>query len=65
MKSEAWEFARKEDGTFDIFHQGKLLDGSIPDEWLANQLGHYGFCGQEYADIRRQLDQFGSAKIVV
>jgi len=65
MKSEFWEIVRKEDGTFDMFHLGKLLHGAIPDEWLADQLGHYGFCGQEYTDIRRQLDQFGRAKIVV
>ncbi len=65
MKSEVWEIVRKEGGTFDMFRAGELLHASIADEWLADQLGRYGFCGQEYTDIRRQLDQFGRAKIVV
>ena len=46
-------------------YNGELLHGSIPDKWLESQLGRYGFCGQEYKDIRRQLDQFGRANIVV
>jgi hypothetical protein len=65
MKGNVWEIVRKEDGTFDMFREGELLHGSIPDKWLADQLGNYGFCGQEYKDIRLQLDQFGRARIVL
>jgi hypothetical protein len=63
MKGNVWEIVRKQDGSFDIFHKGELLHDSIPDQWLENQLGRYGFCGQEYKDIRFQLDLFGKARI--
>jgi hypothetical protein len=65
MKRDVWEIAKKEDGTFNIFRSGELLHGSVPEEWLADQLGQYGFCGQEYTDIRSQLDQVGGAKITL
>ncbi len=65
MKGNVWEIIRKQDGSFDIFHKGELLHGSIPDQWLENQLGNYGFCGQEYKDIRYELDQFGRARVVL
>ena len=65
MKPDVWEIVRKKDGTFDIFHQGKLLHNSIPDKWLEAQLGRYGFCGPEYQHIRRQLDQGGKAEMVL
>jgi hypothetical protein len=63
MKGNIWEIIRKQDSSFDIFHNGELLHGSIPDRWLESQLGRYGFCGQEYKDIRHELDQFGRARI--
>jgi hypothetical protein len=65
MKGDVWAFVRKEDGTFDLSRGGELLHASIPEKWLADQLGRYGFCGQEYADIRRQLDQVGRARVVI
>jgi hypothetical protein len=65
MKGNVWEVVRKEDGTFEMFHNGRLLHDSIPDRWLEDQLVRYGFCGEEYHEIRRQLDQFGKSKIVL
>jgi hypothetical protein len=65
MKNDVWEIVKKEDGTFNLFHTGKLLHESIPEESLSDQLGHYGLCGQEYHDIRYQLDLVGRAKIVL
>jgi hypothetical protein len=65
MKPDVWEIVKKPDGTFDMFRKGKLLHSSIPEKWLADQVGHYGFCGQEYDDIRRQLEENGKAKIVL
>jgi len=43
MKGNVWEIVRKEDGTFEMFHKGGLLHGSIPDRWLEDQLVRYGF----------------------
>jgi hypothetical protein len=65
MKRNVWEIVRKEDGTFDMLHKGKLLHASIPGKWLEAQLGRYGFCGEEYKDIRRQFSQCGKAEIVL
>jgi hypothetical protein len=65
MDGDVWEFVRKQDGSFDIFRKGELLHGSIPDQWLEDQLGRYGFCGQEYKDIRYELDQFGRVRIIL
>ncbi len=65
MTPNVWEIVKKKDGTFDMFHKGKLLHSSIPDKWLEAQVGRYGFCGPEYHDIRRQLYQDGKAKIVL
>jgi len=65
MKSNVWEVVRNEDGTFEMLHKGKLLHSSIPDKWLEAQLGRYGLCGEEYKDIRRQLDRSGRAEVVL
>jgi hypothetical protein len=65
MKGNTWEIFRKEDGTFEMFHQGKLVRGAIPDPWLEDELARYGLCGEEYHDIRRQLDESGKAKIAL
>jgi hypothetical protein len=48
-----------------MFHKGRLLHNSIPDKWLEAQSGRYGFCGQEYKDIRAKLDEGGKAEIVL
>jgi hypothetical protein len=58
-----YEIIRRIDGSFDIFHNGELRDRSIPDEWLPDQLGKYGICGQEYRDARCKLDEFGKVKL--
>jgi len=62
---KTWEIVGRPDGTFKLFHNSKLVHGSISDRWLEDELGKYGFCGQEYEDIRRQLSEFGKVKIVL
>jgi hypothetical protein len=56
-----WEIVKREDGRYDILRNRKVVDSAIPDEWLESQLVRYGFCGQEYRDIRHQLEQSGKA----
>ncbi|HLW85709.1 MAG TPA: hypothetical protein VKR60_10885 [Candidatus Sulfotelmatobacter sp.] len=65
MKLHVWKIVRKDDGTFEIFHKGNLLKTSIPEKWLEAGLAEYGFCGQEYHDIRRQLELHGRAERVL
>ena len=64
MKPNIWEFLRKPDGTFAVFHNGELLSDSIPDKWFESQVcEHYGFCGREYRDIRGQLELSGKCTV--
>ena len=65
MKSNNWEIHKQSDGTVAIFQHRELLEDSIPDKWLEAELGRYGFCGQEYTGIRRQLDLRGRAEVAL
>jgi hypothetical protein len=58
MKHNIWEFLRKQDGTYSVSHEGSLLSDSIPEERFEQEVCvRFGFCGQEYADIRSQLSR--------
>ncbi|HMF91803.1 MAG TPA: hypothetical protein VKL40_14250 [Candidatus Angelobacter sp.] len=58
MKQNEWEFLRRENGTYAVIHNGKLLADSIPEEWREREFClRFGFCGEEYQEIRRQLEQ--------
>jgi hypothetical protein len=58
MKPIGWEFVRREDGTYAVFHKGKLLKENIRERWFYEQIcADYGFCGEEAAAIRRQIDE--------
>jgi len=59
-----YEIRRRGDGLFDIFHNGKMTDRSIPDKWLESQLVRYGICGEEYRNARRELDESGQVRLV-
>ena len=59
-----YEIVRRQDRSFDIFQNGELADGSVPDEWLEDQLVRYGICGKEYRDMRRDLDELGKVRLV-
>lgn len=64
-KPNIWEVVKGDEGTFDILHKGELLRAKIPDKWLEDELERYGFCGEEYLDIRRQLEKSGKAQITL
>jgi hypothetical protein len=64
-KPNVWEVARRKEGTFDILHKGKLLRAEISDKWLEDELGRFAFCGEEYRDIRRQLEESDKAQIFI
>jgi len=65
MKINNWEISKNGDGTFAIYRNSELLHDSIPDKWLEAQLGRYGFCGQEYSEIRLQLELRGKAEVAL
>ena len=60
------QILKNQDGTFAMLNwKGKVLKNSIPDWWLEEQLLKNGYCGEEYQEIRRQLDGCGKAEVVL
>ena len=64
LKDAVYEILKPPDGSFDIFHNGELIDRSVPGRWLADQLAKHGICVQEYRDARPKLDELGEARFV-
>ncbi len=60
---EVYEIVLRPDGLFDVFHNGRLSDRSIPDGWLQDQLVKYGICGKEYHYVRREVEKSGKARL--
>jgi hypothetical protein len=58
-----YEIVRRQDRSFDIFHNSELEHTSIPDEWLEDELAKHAICGSEYREVRRQLNESGKAKL--
>jgi hypothetical protein len=57
--------SQKNDGTFDLLLNGKLDRNNIPETWLPEQLCvRFGFCGEEYDSILREVNQNGRTTIV-
>ena len=64
MKQNIWEFLRRQDGKYDVSHNGEVLSDSISEECLEREICvRYGFCGHEYDDIRRQLVRSGKCTV--
>jgi hypothetical protein len=61
--SNVYEVVRRQDRSFDLFHNGELEQNSIPDRWLEDELSRRGICGVEYRGVRHQLDECGKAKL--
>jgi len=66
MKPNTWEFVRNEDGTYSVYLRGKRLSDRIPEQWFDSHIcEHYGFCGEEIATIRRQIQVTGKCVLVL
>ena len=53
-----------DDGTFDLFMNGKLDRQRIPQDGLNEQLCvRFGFCGEEYDSIVHELAENGRKKL--
>jgi hypothetical protein len=64
-KNTVLEVVKKNDGTFDLFLNRELDHKNIPEAWLPEQLCvRFGFCGEEYDSILREVNQNGRATIV-
>ena len=54
------------DDTFEIMLNQKLVGSHVPEQWLDDEVcGKYGFCGEEFEEIKRQLADSGCATLVV
>jgi hypothetical protein len=65
IKNTVLEVVKKNDGTFDLFLNRQLDRNNIPETWLPEQLClRFGFCGEEYDSILREVNQNGRTTIV-
>ena len=54
------------DGTYEIILNEKVVGSRIPKRWLDEELcAKRGFCGEELASIKRQLDECGRAVLIL
>jgi len=64
MKQNVWEFVRNQNGSYAVFHNGKLLSDGISEERREDEFCvRFGFCGHEYQEIVRQLRQSGKCTL--
>jgi hypothetical protein len=61
--ANVYEIVRRQDESFDIFHNGDLEHSSVPDRWLEDELAKHGVCGSEYREVRHQLNESGKARL--
>jgi len=59
-----WEIVKRQDGSFDLFHNSELSHSSTPERWLEDQLAEHGICGDEYREVLRQIGELGRAKLI-
>lgn len=58
--NSALEVVKRDDGTFDLFLDGKLHRSEVAERWLPEVLCiRFGFCGQEYDMILFEVNQHG------
>jgi hypothetical protein len=63
---ELLQIRKNQDGSFTILNlKDKVLKAAIPDSWLESKLQRSGYCGEEYEEIRRQLNSLGKAEVVL
>lgn len=56
------EVKRNNDGTFEITVNAEVVETRVPERWLEEELcAKRGFCGDEFASIKQQLEENGRA----
>jgi hypothetical protein len=60
------EVLKNDDGTYEVFSKGELVRSRVQERWLNEELCvGYGFCGDEYDAILRQLNDCGKATVAL
>jgi hypothetical protein len=66
MKDTVLEVVKRDDGKFDLFLNRKLDQSERPEsslpEWLCVR---FGFCGEEYHSILKEVNLNGRVKIIL
>jgi hypothetical protein len=57
------EVVKREDGSFDFFRKGTLTCTGISERYLSEELGRFGYCGSEFYEILREVQEKGSKMI--
>lgn len=58
------EIVRRDDGTFDLFMNGRLDREQVQKDGLNDQLCvRFGFCAEEYDSILNELAENGTKKL--
>jgi hypothetical protein len=58
------EVVKRQDGTFDFFLNRRLHRGQVPETGLPEELCvRFGFCGEEYDSILREVGQTGRKEL--
>ena len=58
------DLVKMDDGTFDLFLNGRLDRSHVAEKWLPDELCvRFGFCGEEYDAILHDAKQDGRTTI--
>ena len=58
------ELVKRDDGTFDLFFDGRLERSHVTEKWLPEELCvRFGFCGEEYDAILHNAKQDGRTTV--
>lgn len=58
------EVVKRDDGTFDLFLNRNVYRSGISEDTLPRELCmRFGYCGEEYEEILRELNQAGKKQL--
>jgi len=65
-KKRFLEVVKRGDGTYDLFLDDAPDRRAVPEKWLPEELCvRFGFCGEEYDSILRQVNLNGRARLLL
>ena len=65
-KKRFLEVVKRADGTYDLFLDDAPDHCAVPEKWLPEELCvRFGFCGEEYDTILRQVNQSGRTRLLL
>jgi hypothetical protein len=56
---------KKADGSYDLFLDDSPIRTNIPEEWLESEVCRFGFCGEEYRSILREVSLHGRTRLTL